>query len=397
MWVPERQAALMHNAAFAPFMGGRYAARRNTDFGPDDRSNISLLSPYLRRRLINEKEVVAAALETHGAADSEKFIQEVFWRSYFKGWLEQRPGVWKDYLQGLEGAKTRFKRDLRLERAEGGETGIDCFDFWARELTETNYLHNHARMWFASIWIFTLELPWQLGADFFLRHLLDGDPASNTLSWRWVAGLHTRGKNYIAVAQNIARFTNGRFMPDASQLAQDPEPLTETYDYGPAGGVRSAEQADPSKASGLLLTLEDCSAEHCNDFNAAFRATATLQISPDHAAETIRAFDAASLADAAIRAQKSGAPEADKLDPDTPRSLVTWAQANNILQVVTPYIPVGPTRDWVGGAMPYLDEAGITLVEIQRDWDQAVWPSATAGFFKIKKKIPRFLADFYRS
>ena len=95
----------------------------------------------------------------------------------------------------------------------GGATGIDCFDAWARELVATGYLHNHARMWFASIWIFTLRLPWELGADFFLRHLIDGDPASNTLSWRWVAGLQTAGKTYLATAENIARFTGGRFAP----------------------------------------------------------------------------------------------------------------------------------------------------------------------------------------
>ncbi len=72
------------------------------------------------------------------------------------------------------------------ERAVEGRTGIDGFDDWARQLVETGWLHNHTRMWFASIWIFTLRLPWALGAAFFLRHLLDGDPASNTLSWRWV-------------------------------------------------------------------------------------------------------------------------------------------------------------------------------------------------------------------
>ena len=82
-----------------------------------------------------------------------------------------------------------------FEGAVTGSTGIDGFDDWARELTHTGWLHNHARMWFAFIWIFTLELPWALGADFFLRHLVDGDPASNTLSWRWVAGLYTRAKS----------------------------------------------------------------------------------------------------------------------------------------------------------------------------------------------------------
>ena len=65
-------------------------------------------------------------------------------------------------------------------------------------------------MWFASIWIHTLNLPWQLGADFF-KNLLDGDPASNTLSWRWVAGLHTQGKCYLATENNIKKFTNNRF------------------------------------------------------------------------------------------------------------------------------------------------------------------------------------------
>ena len=63
-------------------------------------------------------------------------------------------------------------------------------------------------MWFASIWIFTLNLPWQLGADFFMQHLLDGDPASNTLSWRWVAGIQTKGKNYLARKSNIEKYSN---------------------------------------------------------------------------------------------------------------------------------------------------------------------------------------------
>ena len=92
-----------------------------------------------------------------------------------------------------------------------GATAIEPFNDWVRELKETGYLHNHARMWFASIWIHTLELPWYLGADFFLKHLLDGDEAVNTLSWRWVAGLHTKGKTYLARASNIEKYTNGRY------------------------------------------------------------------------------------------------------------------------------------------------------------------------------------------
>ena len=63
------------------------------------------------------------------------------------------------------------------KNAIDGNTNIECFNEWVNELKENNYLHNHARMWFASIWIFTLELPWQLGAEFFMKHLYDGDAA----------------------------------------------------------------------------------------------------------------------------------------------------------------------------------------------------------------------------
>ena len=205
-------------------MGARYTDGRNHDRGPGGHTAVSRLSPYLRRRLILEQEVVSAAVAMHGEAAAEKFIQEVFWRSYFKGWLEHRPQVWAAYRDGLGADTDRMAGNSvgrrRLEQALAGQTGLDCFDAWVCELRETGYLHNHARMWFASIWIFTFELPWRLGADFFYRHLLDGDAASNTLSWRWVAGLHTRGKPYAARADNIRKFTGQRFNVRDEDLAK---------------------------------------------------------------------------------------------------------------------------------------------------------------------------------
>ena len=84
-------------------------------------------------------------------------------------------------------------------------------------------------MWFASIWIFTLKLPWQKGAEFFLKYLLDGDAASNTLSWRWVAGLQTKGKNYSAQSWNIEKFTNNKYKN--IRLVENPIPLQDKREY----------------------------------------------------------------------------------------------------------------------------------------------------------------------
>ena len=186
----DRTSGLSRLEAFVSKAGGSYAKGRNYDLGPGHHHLVSCLSGHLRRRLMTEAEVIDAVLSRHSFVAAEKFITEVYWRTYFKGWLEMRPSVWRQWLSDL----ARLPRSADLEKACSGQTGIDCFDAWADELTSTGYLHNHARMWFASIWIFTLRLPWQQGAEFFMAHLRDGDPASNTLGWRWVAGLQTRGR-----------------------------------------------------------------------------------------------------------------------------------------------------------------------------------------------------------
>ena len=188
-----------------------YSKLRNFDFGPSNRSNISCLSPYMTHGAISELEVISKSLNKFSFSKNEKFIQEVLWRVYWKGWLELRPNVWSDYLQELEEVRDEFKNHKNYQNAIEGKTNIECFNQWVIELKENNYLHNHTRMWFASIWIFTLELPWQLGAEFFMQHLYDGDAASNTLGWRWVAGIQTQGKHYLASEWNINKFTNNRF------------------------------------------------------------------------------------------------------------------------------------------------------------------------------------------
>jgi len=398
-FTPTRAAGLAAMQAFVPAMGRRYANGRNYDAGPGAHRAVSGLSPYVRRRLVTEAEVVAAAVAAHGPEEAAKFIDEVIWRGYFKGWLERRPQVWDSYRTGLVADLDALDRDRRLSRdvtrAMDGQTGLACFDAWAEELVETSYLHNHARMWFASIWIFTLELPWRLGADFFLRHLLDGDAASNTLGWRWVAGLHTRVKPYPAQAWNIATFTQQRFTPKESDLAEVTQGLEATEPDGlpPVLPLRPVLPPVAGIPTALLITDEDCRIEDFDLAGLDLRGTATLPTgalrSPLPVAEAVLRFDEVALADAAGRIGASPV----RLAADAPDALARWAAALGARQIVTPYIPRGPLSDWMQDAAGPLAARGIALTEWRRDWDSAIWQHATAGFFKVKQQIPRILED----
>ncbi len=202
-----------------------YNAKRNFDFGINDRSNVSCLSPYITHRLINEYETTKLVLKKYPFQKVDKFIQEIFWRIYWKGWLELRPKVWTDFVDDLKA----LEEGPNYVKAINGETDINCFNDWVKELKNFNYLHNHTRMLFASIWIFTLGLPWQKGAEFFMKYLYDGDPASNTLSWRWVAGIQTKGKNYLAQSWNISKFTNNKYKN--VKLNENALPIVDKREY----------------------------------------------------------------------------------------------------------------------------------------------------------------------
>jgi deoxyribodipyrimidine photo-lyase len=365
-----RAAGLASMNAVIPRMGRAYAAGRNADLGPDRETATSALSPYLRRRMLLESEVVDAALDVHGPQRAEKFIQEVFWRSYFKGHLETRPAIWFRYRDELAASRNRLATESGLRRvfedAANGRTGIECFDDWARELVATNWLHNHTRMWFASIWIFTLRLPWVLGADFFLRHLLDGDPASNTLSWRWVAGLHTRGRPYVARAENIQRYTDGRYCPDG--LNENPAPLDEPDP--PAAETLPAADPAPSGEVALLLHLDDLHPESLPLDGVTVTRVGGLTAHADGAVERVRQFDRDAMADALDRAGAHfGCP-----------SVPAYEGWSGDLPVVTPWSPVGPSAE----ALP-------ACPRIRRPWDSAIWPRSTRGYFQVKAAIPAVL------
>lgn len=372
IYPPNRAAAIKRLESFVPH-AVRYAGRRNFDLGAGNHNGVSGLSPYLRTRLVTEAECTRAVLAQHSARAAEKFLQEIAWRTYWKGWLEMRTDVWRHYLETLAlQEKSRY-----YEEAIFGNTRIACFNHWANELVETGYLHNHARMWFASIWLFSLKLPWQLGADFFLKHLLDGDPASNTLSWRWVAGLHTPGKHYLARAENISKFTNGRFDPKG-QLNESAPPLP--MDFMPERQLlHLPPDPAPRGRIGHLMFPDDLAPPP----ERIGKITATAAFVPPLLESTPLISDFLNGAVNATLYHTNGS----RLARSLPLAITDWIRTERLDSIVVSQPTVGITKDFLD-----TQQLSLPLHFFVRDWDRNLWPHATAGFFKLKAALPQIHA-----
>lgn len=380
MFQPQRAAARDALKQFAPRAGSSYAAGRNYDPGPNQHGSVSRLSPWIRTRMLPEWEVVETVLEHHSATAAAKYIDEVCWRTYWKGWLQLRPSIWQDFVSAHAQLLDEHRAHVGYRKALEANTGIDCFDAWVNELVETNHLHNHARMWFASIWVHTLKLPWELGADFFLRHLLDGDPASNTLSWRWVAGLHTAGKTYLAGPENIRKYTNGRFAI-ASKLAQAPIALEQS----PLPKPRSLPTltTPPSGTRlGLLVTEEDLSAP--NWIPERCEVHSTRGYFPNAAYSTL------GIAAPVVRFREQSVTDAcgDQAF-NSIEDLQTWIDRDALQGIVLAEPPVG---HWDTALDEIRSQIHVPIYTLRHWWDELMHPYATHGFFRFKKAIPKALA-----
>jgi hypothetical protein len=351
-----------------------YERLRNYDFGPADRHNVSLLSKYITHRVLFEYDIVQRILAQHPMQMVEKFIQEVFWRIYWKGWLEHRPAVWADFT-AFDHSQTP---QTPYQQAINGKTGIDCFDVWAAELQNTNYLHNHARMWFASIWIFTLGLPWQAGARFFMQHLNDGDAASNTLGWRWVAGVQTSGKHYLARASNIEQFTDGRFAPAQLNEIALPIAASQSFDIIP---IDYNERYH--KKFNKLIVLENDLYLNDKDFYDAYDSVFVVR--PGSIDRSVALADPVlDFKTDLVTAFCKNCGNAELIDAS---ALETMACNQPGFDLVYPHI--GDTWD----AMRRLrDGAGVPLHSLKRPQDLFCWQFAKKGFFNFKKNIPEIVS-----
>ncbi len=280
--------------AAAPFRGGRlaaeerlaaidparYGATRNHLDGA-----VTRLSPYIRHgvlTLAEVREAVFTRLEAFGdgalqgdlfagSAEGhrwspaqrragEKLIQELGWRDYWQRlWRLWGDGIWLDREPLKTGHPSESYSPELPADLSAAATGLACIDAFASELMATGWLHNHARMWLASYVVHWRRVRWQAGARWFLRHLLDGDPASNNLSWQWVASSFSH-KPYVFNRGNLERFSGGRFCagcPAAARGGADQSggcPFEASYGALQANLFRSESHQPPqppTAASGL--------------------------------------------------------------------------------------------------------------------------------------------------
>ena len=352
-----------------------YSKLRNFDYGPDNRSNISCLSPYITHGIINEKEVIKKSLDKFSFAKNEKFIQEVLWRTYWKGWLELRPSVWTDFLIELKKIKGDFQNNQNYKNAIDGKTNVECFNYWVNELKENNYLHNHTRMWFASIWIFTLNLPWQLGAEFFMQHLYDGDAASNTLGWRWVAGVQTQGKHYLASEWNIKKFTNNRF--SNIKLNENAPPKISEKKYSILKqNFTNPENIDQNN----LIIFENNLCFEKSDFqNNKFKKFYIISNKNENRciklSEKVLKFKSSLIQDQEQRFKNQS------IDCE----VIDISEIKKIEKAVGLYPTIGENLD-------YLNSNTFKINFLYRELDQNSWQYCNKGFFNFKNYIPKIIS-----
>ena len=377
IFIPTYQEAINRKNKFLNYGLSEYSKLRNYDYGPEKRENVSGLSPYITHGLIDIVGLAQECIDLFGEKRAEKYIAELFWGIYWKGYLELRPSIWTCFKNDLENLRDYQNEELYL-KAINGETNISCFNDWVKELREYNYLHNHTRMWFASIWIFTLKLPWQLGAAFFMKHLYDGDAAANTLGWRWVAGIQTQGKNYLASEWNIKKFTNNRF--GNIKLNENAPPKTTNKVYSALklefNNPQSLEEKD-------LIIFENNLSFETSEFNnknfkKIFLVTNKNENRTIKLSEKVIKFKSELIEDQKKRLEKKS----------INCEIIDLSELQNLKEKLYCLYPT------VGENLDYININKFKIDFLYRKLDQFAWKYCNKGFFNFKNYIPKIITTF---
>ena len=376
---------------YLPKAGKYYELNRNYSEDSSGNKTTSLLSPFIRYRLISEENVLKKILEKYELRDCEKFVQEIYWRTYWKGWLEHRPSVYSDYLEDRNKLIEELGNKKFYLNAISGNTNLSFFNKWVNTLKEDGYLHNHVRMWFASIWIFTLKLPWQLGADFFMQHLLDGDPASNTLSWRWVAGIHTKGKNYLARKSNIEKYSNIK-ISNNEILNENATPLIEDKIYN-VNELKLNYDYNLEDIEYIIIPTDDLNI--LKDLNHKKVKVFTGLSKEDYNDHSFSEKVINHIKDICISNFKDdnfyNNIQIDIEFENYFNSLDKWISKYQIKEVHLPYVTQG---NWKKIYKKIIKKyPSINFINFNRKYDVNSWIFSKKGYFKFKQNIPKLITD----
>lgn len=382
---PTRQAALDHlSRALDQIASYRLSS---LDLGPEDRSNVTTLGVYLSSGLLRPEEVVHQAFQRYKPAELLRFLESLSHHTYSRAWLETRPQLWANWRRTVAD-ELRTSADNPVYRAAtAGKTEVPAFNQWVQELVQTGYLHHQARRAFASIWLFTLKLPWSLGADLFARHLLDGCHASNLFQWRTVAGLQG-GKPYLVSGKAIAKQSQGRICAD-QPLAGEGRPVR---GLNPPAGLLAPYPQRPSDKLGdryaLLLSGEDLTPEVGVLSELSPNCVLTLKMdSAELGYESpVAEFRGRALAAAGQRvAEFYRSPQRVlSWDEDAPAALEQLAQELDFQNVIyyEPY--VGPWKDRLTALTGR--DVGVRFFPLRRRWDAKLFGLASRGFVQFWKQ-----------
>ena len=382
----EAQALLLK---YLPKTGSYYSSKRNYSYDFENKvHSTSLLSPYIRYRLLSEEDIIKKVLAIHPFAKVEKFIQEIFWRTYWKGWLEHREEVYEDYLSEKNFLLQEYVSNTEYKKVINAETEIDFFNNWVTDLKNNGYLHNHVRMWFASLWIFTFNLPWQLGANFFMENLLDGDPASNTLSWRWVAGIQTKGKHYLARKDNIVKFSNIKIN---NKIFINENAISKVEEKNYEINEINLSNQNHLNSEAILIPSDELNFIQDNNYKFKYIFSGVpINEYNDHnfSKNIIRHIKKIITSNFQDNKNYKNISYEIHFD-DYHKNFKKWIKRYNIQNVCIPYVTKGNWRTITKKIIN--DNPSINFIYLKRNYDREAWKYSKKGFFHFKKHIPELI------
>ena len=375
------------------FKIANYHKDRNYVYFEEDRfKNVSGLSAFISRGLLKEQTLLKKIISSGNL--NEKFIQEIFWRVYWQGWLENYSNTWDKYKKTISCIENKELNDIcNYHDAINASTSIEPFNEWVTILKQDGYLHNHARMWFASIWIHYLELPWHLGCKFFYENLLDADVASNLLSWRWVAGLQTYGKKYLATEENINRYTNNRYLgfklPKVKNISIKNEDKVLNY-------IKTSKIEDTNKDSAFFLMENNLNLDLFKNLNEKVKVLILIkfnlkiinknQIVLNFQKKLYKNFVQKNI-------QENYKYYEFELQKNNSK-LIFFLKSKGIKNIIYNYVRVGYEKDILNNFILSLDDSFV-IKSILDDFYTESWKYCNKGFFKFKEKIPMLLNKYF--